>query len=78
MGSGSHNVQMRHVYGGTVPTFSACIHVDGKTGKLCGKPTKDGRQRCPQCSTHLITFTDRVPETTQAHEKHSWRKPMKL
>lgn len=48
-----HHRKVKHVYGGAVPRFDACIHIDGKTGEPCGEPTVDGAHRCPPCSDRL-------------------------
>lgn len=42
-------VEQRAAYGGSVPRFDTCIHVHGKTEKLCGNPTENGSQRCEKC-----------------------------
>ena len=48
-----HLTKVRHVYGGAVPRLEACIHVDGRTGEVCGAPTQDGAHRCPSCAERL-------------------------
>ena len=69
----THAVFERHVYGGTVPTFTACIHVDGWTGQECGEPTQEGRQRCDACEEHRRTGLDRVIASPAQTEPVNWR-----
>lgn len=73
--SHTHMTFKRYVYGGTVPRFDYCIHVDGWSGQQCGKPTKDGAQRCEACETRRRTCLDRVPElpvSLRAAKGHPW------
>ena len=71
--SPTHSVVERHVYGGTVPTFTTCIHVDGWTGHQCGKPTQGGRQRCDDCEEFRLTCLDRVIASPAQTEPVNWR-----
>lgn len=73
--SKAHQIFKRHVYGDVVPRFDYCIHVDGRSGQQCGKPTKDGAQRCEACETRRRTCLDRVPElpaSLRAAKGHPW------
>lgn len=52
----------------------SCQRVRYADGMLhrCGAPTK-GRTYCDKCQMHLITLTDRKPQTqTQRAKNHPW------
>lgn len=78
-GSCSHAYRTlkKHVYGGVVPQFAACIHMDGHSPHPCGAPTTNYAQRCDKCETKRRTGLDRTPPD-EPNEPHPWRKPMKL
>lgn len=65
--------EKRAVYGGTVPRFDYCIHIDGWTQTQCGAPTVDGRQRCDACETRRRTGLDRVIASPAQTEPVNWR-----
>ena len=69
--------EKRAAYGGSVPRFDYCIHIDGVSQTQCGAPTTSHAQRCDACETKRRTLLDRTPPD-EPNEPHPWRKPMKL
>ena len=55
------------------PVWFACVKVDGKTGKACGRRTFGG-QYCPECRHKVLTYTDRPQPLSSLPPGYRWER----